>query len=156
MWDRLRKQIAVQRKQLRRLLEVYRPLVDQCAVTPPNDIELSALAAMLHSFYNGVENIFKRVAVELDDGPPSGEFWHRQLLDSMKMPGKTRSAVVSEKLVERLDDYLTFRHLFRHAYTFDLHWDRMGTLVLGCEETLRWLESELDRFLEAEAPGEKG
>ncbi len=74
----------------------------------------------------------------------------------MKVPGRARPAVVSGELAERLDDYLQFRHLFRHAYSFDLRWDSMNTLVLGCEETLRRLERELDQFLEAGAAGEKG
>ena len=147
MWDRLRKQVAVERQQLRRLLETYRPLLDKCAVNPPDGIELSALAAMLHSFYNGVENMFKRIAEELDGQLPRSEFWHRELLDSMNRPGKARSAVISETLVESLDAYLDFRHLFRHSYTFELRWDRMKTLVLGCDEILRQLETELDSFL---------
>jgi hypothetical protein len=117
VWDSLREQVTVEPEQLHRLLEMYRPLVERCANDAPNDIELSALAAMLHSFYNGIENIFKRVAEELDGGSPSGEFWHRKLLDSMKTPRTSRPAAVSGELTERLDDYLTFRHLFRHAPT---------------------------------------
>ncbi|MGH9448850.1 MAG: hypothetical protein ACRD3O_24505 [Terriglobia bacterium] len=152
MWDKLRKQVALEREQLHRLLEAYRPLVERCAASPPTPIEASALGAMLHSFYNGIENMFKRIAEKLDGGAPGGEFWHRELLDSMSVPGETRSAVISEQLAESLDDYLTFRHLFRHAYTFNLRWDRMKTLVLGCEDTLTQLESELDRFLEAGDP----
>ena len=56
-------------------------------------------------------------------------------------------------MIERLDDYLAFRHFFRHAYLFTLEWDRMKPLVLGCEETLRLVEGELDRFFEAETGG---
>ncbi len=154
MWDKLRKQVTLERQQLHRLLESYRPLVEKCAVSPPDDIELAALAAMLHSFYNGLENIFKRVAEELDGGLPSCEFWHRELMDSMTMPSRERSAVLSERLIEQLDDYLEFRHFFRHAYTFDLRWDRMKTLVLGCEETLQLVEGDLDRFFEAGTGGQ--
>jgi hypothetical protein len=149
VWDKLRRQVTVERQQLHRLLDGYRPLIERCAVNPPDDIELSALAAMLHSFYNGFENIFKRVGAELDGGLPNGEFWHRQLLDSMTAPGRARSAVISERLIERLDDYLEFRHFFRHAYIFNLNWDRMKTLVLGCEEMLELVEGELDQFLNA-------
>ena len=109
---------------------------------------------MLHSFYNGFENIFKRVAAELDGGLPSGEFWHRELMDSMTMPCRERSAVLSAQSIERLDDYLEFRHFFRHAYIFDLHWGRMKTLVLGSEETLQLVEGELDRFFEAGTGGQ--
>ena len=147
MWDRLRKEVALERQQLRRLLETYRPLLRKCTDSQPNEIELFALAAMLHSFYNGIENIFKRVAQELDAGPPEGEFWHRDLLDAMMVLGKGRPAVLSGELGERLEDYLQFRHLFRHSYVFDLRWERLKPLVLGCEETLRLFEEQLDGFL---------
>jgi hypothetical protein len=153
VWDRLRKQVALELDQLHRLIETYALLIEGCAASPPTDVELSALAAMLHSFYNGVENIFKRIAEELDGGSPSGEFWHRELLDCMRVRGKARPEVISERLAESLDDYLTFRHLFRHAYTFNLRWDRMKALVLGCEDTLERLDRELDQFLKA---GETG
>jgi len=101
---------------------------------------------MLHSFYGGVENIFKRIADELDGQSPHGGAWHRELLDLMARQGKARPAVISEALVERLDGYLDFRHFFRHTYVFILRWDRMKPLVRGCEETLKLLEQELDRF----------
>jgi hypothetical protein len=35
-------------------------------------IELAALAAALHSFYTGVENIFKRLVAEVDGEPVGG------------------------------------------------------------------------------------
>ena len=61
-WDKFRKQQATEREQLQRLLFGIQRLLTQCRDTPPTEIELSALAATLHSFYTGVENIFKRVA----------------------------------------------------------------------------------------------
>jgi hypothetical protein len=149
VWDSLREQATLEREQLHRLLDVHRPLLEKCAASPPNDIELSALAAMLHSFYNGIENIFKRTCLELGDRSPSGEFWHKQLLDGMTQATSQRSPVLSPGLRGRLKEYMEFRHVFRHAYTFDLHWDRMKTLVLSCEETLKLLEDELDQFLGA-------
>jgi hypothetical protein len=82
-----------------------------------------------------------------------GEFWHRQLLDSMKAAGQARPAVISDSLATRLDDYLTFRHLFRHAYTFDMRWEGIKPLVLGFRETLAHLEEELDHFLETGKTG---
>jgi hypothetical protein len=152
VWDRVRKQVALERQQLRRLLDTYHGLLRKCETSPPDDVELSALAAMVHSFYNGIENIFKRIAEELDGQlPRSSGFWHRELLDTMNRPGGVRPAVISENLVECLDSYLDFRHFFRHAYIFNLRWDRMKGLVLGCEGTLKLLEDELDRFFAAGA-----
>jgi len=153
VWDRLRKQVALERQQLHRLLSTSRPFIEQCASRPPNSAELFALAATLHSFYNGFENIFKRIAVELDGDLPDNEFWHRELLDSMGTPSNHRPAILSEQLIERLDDYLAFRHFFRYAYLFNLEWDRMKPLVLGCQETLNLVEAELEQFFRAAPEG---
>jgi hypothetical protein len=56
--DRLQKQVALEREQLRRLFETHRPLLEKCQSVPPDAIELSALAAFLHSFYNGSRTLW--------------------------------------------------------------------------------------------------
>ncbi|HEX5410303.1 MAG TPA: hypothetical protein VFZ27_00415 [Terriglobia bacterium] len=129
------------------MLETYRPVLEKCAATPPNDIELSGLAALLNSLYNGIENVFKRVCAELGDPLLEGESWHKELLDGMAEATAHRDAVISVALRGRLKEYLEFRHFFRDAYVFTLRWDRMKDLALGCEQMLRQLELELDRFL---------
>jgi len=151
VWPKLAKQINVEREQLRRLIAIHSQLLAHCASEAPNDIELSALAALLHSFYTGVENIFKRVAVELDGEAPRGDAWHRQLLDATAAPTSLRVALISESLHETLSEYLAFRHVFRQAYSFDLRWDKMSALVLNCETTFRRLETELEAFLQIES-----
>jgi hypothetical protein len=83
VWDRLRKEITVERAQLREVIDTHRPLLETCGTGEPDAIELSALAAMLHAFYTGVENIFKRVEVELGEKLPHGEAWHRRRLKAI-------------------------------------------------------------------------
>jgi hypothetical protein len=139
----LRKQIVIELDQLNHLLDVHHPLLVKCASEPPSEIEISALAAMLHSFYTGIENIFKRIVLESGDALPAGESWHRGLLDVMSNPSAARAAVISTPLRDRLREYLRFRHVFRQAYSFQLRWDKMSSLALKCEETLRLLEVEL-------------
>ena len=146
-WDKFRKQQAAEREQLTRLLDTMQPLLSKCRETAPTDIELSALAAALHSFYTGVENIFKRLAVEVDGQPPQGEAWHRDLLLRMKAAATNRPALLSPVLHDTLLDYLRFRHVFRNAYSFDLDWQKLSPLVLNLEETFRQLEAALDKFV---------
>lgn len=147
MWDKLRKQVAVEFEQLEELIEVHRPLLDKCGKTLPTAIELSALAAMLHSFYTGIENIFKRACVELGGTLPASPAWHRELLDSMSKPNDLRDAVISLNLGRRLEEYLKFRHVFRQAYSFQLQWEKLSALVFGCEDVLGSFEEEVNKFL---------
>lgn len=148
-WDKFRKQQATEREQLRRLLSGIHPLLSQCHKQVPNEIELSALAATLHSFYTGIENIFKRVTVELDGEALRGDNWHRDLLQRMKAPSAHRPVLLPETLHDKLLEYLRFRHVFRNAYSFDLDWRKMSHLVLKLEETFQQLELALDAFLKA-------
>jgi hypothetical protein len=145
---RLRRQIEVEREQVNRLLDIHRPLLAKCAGLAPDPIERSALAAMLHSFYTGIENVLKRIAVECDAGLPQGDTWHRALLDAMTRPGPRRPAAISQATRDALRPYLDFRHVFRHAYSFDLRWEKMSALVTRCEQTWRNVEGELTAFLD--------
>ena len=135
--------IDVELAQLRQLLADHRPLLLKVRTDPPDGIERSALAAMLHSFYTGIENLFKRIAIECDGGPPAGPAWHRALLDSMATSATTRPAVLSNVLHTRLQ----FRHVFRQAYSFQLRWEKMQALVGDCETTLADCEAELRRWM---------
>lgn len=63
MWHKLAKQISVEREQLNRLIEIHSRLIARCASKAPNDIELSALATLLHSFYtvrHGIASFWMR------------------------------------------------------------------------------------------------
>lgn len=153
MWDRLARQVQVEFEQLERLLATHRTLLERSEMDEPHGIELSALAAMLHSFYTGVENLFKRVAVEIDGHVPEGDLWHRALLDQMAAPTGQRPPVISAELRDALHQYLGFRHVFRQAYTFDLRWEKMRGLVLNCSSALRDVREALDALL-ARGPGE--
>ncbi|MBI4165606.1 MAG: hypothetical protein HY508_07735 [Acidobacteria bacterium] len=149
MSDRLRKQICVELEQLDQLFEIHQPLLAKAKHTAPSDIELSALAAFLHSFYTGVENIFKRVATELDGQSPSGDSWHRDLLDAMTSETPQRCRFISPEMRDRLMDFLQFRHFFRHAYVLQLHWLKMQAVVNDCHDAYRALRSEIEKFLSA-------
>ena len=149
MWDKLRKQIAVERTDLRKHLLQYELLGQKCAATAPDPVELSAFAVLLHGFYGGVENIFKRVVVELNEGLPTGHAWHKLLLASMTRPGPERPVVISPPLGKTLEEYLKFRHFFRGAYPFQLRWAEMAPLVNECQQVFAQFEAELDIFLAA-------
>jgi hypothetical protein len=146
MWDETKEKVDTELKQLTSLLEKFERIFNKIAVSEPDAIELSALAAMLHAFYNGCENIFKRIAVEIDHSFPDSPTSHRDLLLQMGNATSVRPAVISLQLLFSLTEYLNFRHVFRHAYTFDLNWQKMSPLVNNCKTIFKELAQELDTF----------
>lgn len=152
MWDRTKAEIISELALLNRLLESFDPLLARARSVEPDLVETAALGVVLHSFYNGAENIFKRIALDIDASLPTGGAWHSDLLDRMAQPTGDRPAVITTALQDCLWDYLEFRHLFRSVYGYLLQWEKMAQLVFGCHETLRQLETELSAFL-AQAGG---
>lgn len=153
--DKLAKQLLVEREAIHRLIETHRSLLEKCISFEPSLIEISALGTVLHSFYTAVENIFKRIILECDKKTPQGEEWHNLLLVSMTHPSSFRTTVISVEMEEILQDYLAFRHVFRHAYPFELRWVKMKPLVVNLEGTFLKLEKYLDDFILSYTTGKK-
>ncbi len=147
MSRKLIKQIRVEIEMIDILLNRHPDLLEKCRTTTPSQIETDALATLVHSFYNGIENIFKRVAIHLDGGPPHGEDSHKRLLESMTLSNIHRNAVISKSLYDILKDYMDFRHFFRHAYIFSLEWNRLSPHVARLNETFNQLKTELEQFI---------
>lgn len=147
MSTRLRKEIDIQMSELRRLIEKYDELFGKEYQDDPGDIVTIALAAILHSFYTGIEGIFKRIAQRIDESLPKGEDYHARLLETMTRSSSRRPPVISESLARTLRQYMDFRHMFRHAYANYLVWNRMEPLVRECRQTFHLFEAELTNFL---------
>jgi len=142
---KLTKQIELELAQLDMLLQRHKTLFDRCRDHPPTEIERAALAALLHAFYTGIENIFKRIALERNGAVPVGDLWHSDLLRAMAEP--SAGAVIPEDLRVALREYLDFRHVFRHAYTFDLRWEKMAGLVLNCHSVFQRFRMQMENFI---------
>jgi predicted nucleotidyltransferase len=110
---------------------------------------MNALASYLHQFYTGCERILERIAVTVDGARPGGAFSHANLLAQMaqEVPG-VRPAILNEALWLSLQDYLAFRHFFRHAYGYTLEWAKLCPLVMGVSATQSDLQSQLRSFFE--------
>jgi len=76
-------QIDFERGQLRQLLAESRELIDNSSRKHPAAADRWALGAILHAFYSGIENIFKRIAVIYDGKPDNTGQWHIDLLNQM-------------------------------------------------------------------------
>ena len=132
---------------LERTVQEGEELLRTCA-DPPTRTELRAMASIVHEFYTGVEGIFRHIVVRLGEGLPRGAHWHHELLQQVAEPREQRPALIAEPLRALLEEYLDFRHFFRHAYGYELDWVRLKPLVRDLSRVLRSLREELQEFFE--------
>lgn len=83
MAEKVVSQISFEISQIDGLFESYSNLLLRIRQEKPDLIETTAIASVLHSFYNGLENIFLCIAKRIDQNIPEGDQWHRDLLYQM-------------------------------------------------------------------------
>lgn len=88
-----------------------------------------AMGTYLMNFYNGIENILKRVSKEYYQTMPKGESWHKELLILSYRPPEGKAAIFSQNIIEKLHQYRNFRHRFVSGYGFQLKGEKMLELI---------------------------
>ncbi len=112
------------------------------------DILADSLATCLHSFYTGLERLFEVIVREVDGARSHPAEWHRELLMAVSVDRpELRPAVISEAGYRMLDEYRSFRHLFRHLYTHHIDPGRIFGLMEVLGETWSVVREDLVRFL---------
>ncbi len=87
-------------------------------------------AYQLHNIYNALENSFMQISRTFENHITQPERWHRELLDKMFLDlHPLRPALLPQAVRPLLRDLLSFRHLFRHGYEFDLDAAKLARLV---------------------------
>jgi hypothetical protein len=133
--------------QMDKLLDKSKPLLDLCELKNPDFIEMSAVALVLHSFYNGIENMLILISKDYDEELPKGIKWHMELLDKAFVSTANRKAIFKKELQESMGEYLKFRHFIRHSYGFQLEWTRMENLVKQIKNTWKVLKEDIVLFI---------
>ncbi len=120
MADPVITQVTFEIGQIDQLFAAYADRLERAQQRTPDLVETTAIASVLHSFYNGIENIFLSIAKRLDQYLPTGAQWHRELLVHISQATANREEVLTEELAQKLASYLAFRHFYRHSYSFFL------------------------------------
>ncbi len=144
----MREKIKFEISQIDTLLDKAKILEEKSKLKEPDFIELNAVGSTLHSYYNGLENIFVLIAKQIDGASFSSQRWHKEILDSMFVQTAARKAVLKENIHEALLDYLSFRHVFRHSYGYALDWERLSPLFFGVYENWKSTKADLEIFIE--------
>jgi len=147
--DLLRADIEDELARLAQLEQVFASVSDKLDLAPEqvSAYDRGAIGYLLHNFYNGCENIFRRIAAffENDIGPDT---WHADLLRRMRLEIQGyRPAVIDEQLYRLLDDFRGFRHVFRNAYSFELDWERERLVARRFDRAAGLMQDQVRAFL---------
>ena len=109
-------------------------------------LELGGTGSLLSAVYHGAENILKQCLIALGATLPTGAAWHRDLLQSAGDHG-----IISGEMRDLLAPYMAFRHVFTHAYGFELDPERLQPLVRDVPTVYARFKKEVKRFARAQA-----
>ena len=122
--------------------EIIASFPSSTALSEINQLELAGVAALLHNFYNGIENVIKQLLRAKNISIPQGQSWHQDLLIIT-----IEKDILSHAIAGELKHFLAFRHFFSHAYALDLSPQRMEPLVAVLPVLFEKFRGEIEKSL---------
>ncbi len=107
-----------------------------------SQLELAGVAALIHSFYNGIENVLKQLVISKGINIPQGPSWHIELVEIA-----VSNQFISSSTSDMLKEYLGFRHFFSHAYSFDVDADGISPLLQKIRDVYKSFHADIAKIL---------
>jgi hypothetical protein len=136
---RLNQRIQIE---LENIDDIFTEMPSVTSLPQLSKLELAGVAALLHNFYNGIENILKQIFISQKISVPDGQSWHKDLLEKA-----VKDEIISEDCKIHLGEYLAFRHFFSHAYALDLYPEKMEPLVENSQKLYSIFKADINKFL---------
>ena len=114
---------------------------------PTSKEKTSHLAYLIHNFYCALEDVFQEIARTFENRIEDPSKYHRELLNRMQldMPG-IRPRLLSRESRLALDELRGFRHIFRHAYDYELDPDKVSGLKHKILTHWKHIEKDVEIF----------
>jgi hypothetical protein len=117
-----RAKILYEISRIDKLLNDSSPLINLCKIREPDYIEITAMAQILHSFYNGIESIIVLILKNINEKLPNDYKWHKTLFEMSFGKNKKNFKIFRDEIKNNLNDYLKFKHFIRHSNSSELKW----------------------------------
>jgi hypothetical protein len=135
-------------KKIEKLKQEYDYFIELIGEKEPDTYQKAVIGFYLHNFYNACENIFISIAKVFENQVDEAS-WHKDMLKRMKLAIEDiRPPVISDDLYFLLDDFRSFRHVFRHIYSTELDWEKEKIVADKFEETLAKFKKEINSFID--------
>ena len=152
--DRINQEIKKILQALQQLEIFLIELSNQSDVMYQNTL-INSIALNLHGVYTGIERIFEVIAKKIDQRFPTGDKWHRDLLEQMSVDiPRVRKAVIMEETRLILDELRRFRHLVRSAYSCQLDEEKVLIIAHQIVNSYQTIINEIQLFCNNLSKGE--
>ena len=132
---------------IEKLLNDSNLLITLCKNKYPDYVEISAMAQILHSFYNGIESVIMLILKSINEKLPNDNKWHKTLLEMSFGSNSKKVNLLRDDIKDLLNDYMSFRHFIRHSYSSELEWDDMKELVENINELWDKVKFDFELFI---------
>jgi hypothetical protein len=144
----LQEEIAIELEAIQIVVAELAALLNDTADREPTLREKTAGAAFLAQFYNGVENILKRISLFHDQPLPTGEMWHLDLFQRFSEPAQPPLPLLfDEEFAPIIAPYRRFRHVVLHSYGFQIEWSRMRHGIDDIDGVFSRLRDRLQQYM---------
>ena len=139
------------------ILERIQRGLDSIDVLPVQAREFieNTIATDLADVYRGIENMFLRIAREVDMHVPRGSRWHKNLLTQMAEKRPERCPVISENTRRELEELLEFRHKVNNIYGKELKYEKTIPHAKSIDELFASVSEDLSIFIDSLAKREE-
>ena len=144
----LREEIAIELELMEATVRELLALQRDAAERELTVRDRTAAAAFLAQFYNGIENVFKRISRFYAVPLPTGDTWHVDLFKRFCFPPQEPLPVLLDDLLASdLAPFRKFRHVVHHGYVFQLEWNHMAEGIASLEDVFLRFKSRLFDYL---------
>lgn len=126
MNQKLIEEINIDLHSMKIIVKDINTLISEINNNEPDNIQKTAVGALASQFYNGIENILKRILKHTSVELPKGSNWHIELLNMFSTDNYIKNGLklhIKEDLLAELSNYRRFRHYFFHGYSHNLNWE---------------------------------
>jgi len=134
--------------QLKQIDNIYEEIMNREKGAKTNKVELESLGYKLHNLYCAFEDLFKIVARYFENQILDMTKYHKEMLKRMSLPVVgVRPALISEQSYRELDELRAFRHFFRHAYSYEISYEKIKIPLSGAKRLKNLYKENIYQFL---------
>ena len=141
-------EIKIEIENLTSVVNELKKLLEESKFKELSIRDKTAAGSFLAQFYNGIENILKRICKLKKVELPKDELWHLKLFKMFCQPQHKNLPLLFDKSLENdFASYRRFRHIVHHGYGFQLKWEIMKEGISKIDYVFNLFCEKLERFL---------